>query len=1248
MKCNFTVPVVALVAFALFVPSTDLQAQVIDWIERHNSNNTPPQIAPTPLDEDTLSYVDRTHQYNDIPILLSGVEYVMTANNDKSVSGYELDVYLNVPATVYLFIDYRVGDDNGGNPPVLGAAMPWVLDMGFVDTEQSVGIDEGGDGDIDNRFRIFRADFLSGTVTLYEQNDGGGRNMYALAVIAGSVDINLPPVVDAGSDQVLVWPTKSFVPDAGVEDDGKGDPDGTLEQAWTVLEKPAAAQVSFLPDATVVQPQITFSMPGDYRLELSATDGELSGSDDITVSLAEPDCPAGDLDGDCKVLLNDLVAFAGEWLDGTGASADLVEDGQVNFYDLDTMAEDWLDDWSGSIQVTLEPAEAVEAGVHWRLEGGNWQNSGAILSDLKPGNYTIEYQALSGWVAPSPDAIELSKKQNLSLTAIYTDMPDAPLQISEFMAINSNMTDYRPTYSLDLYTTIATVVGDEKIYPDWIELRNLTAETLSLNGWYLTDDPDKLTKWQFPDGYSIPANGYFVVYASNRRQDRYPTNYPFIDKSGHLHTNFELNGDGEYLALVMPDGLTVAHEFNPYPEQRGLLTYGIGTGGRTGYLKSVTRGTANPDVYDDVVADTKFSVDRGFYEQPVEVRISCDTSDALIRYTLDGSDPTLTNGFDFDQNSLDGIVISTTTSLRAAAFKTDWLSTNIDTHTYIFLDDVIHQATNPTTGLQEVPDGYPTSWGSVTGDYQMDPDIVDPDGLYGSQYAPTLKDDLKSVPSIVIVMNKDYWFGSSGIYINVSQDGTERACSAEFIDPTGSETGFQVNCAVRMQGGVNHDGGGTSLDRWKTYKLSMRLVFAGGYGPSKLNYHVFPDSPIERYDTFVCDAVLNHSWLHSSQHTEPRYIQDQYVADLHNEMGSYSPHGRYIHLYINNLYWGMYYLHERPDHSSVAEVFGGDKDDYDAVKHSSSNVINNGAEGSATANFSAMTSAASAAGSDPTNMVKYQTLTEKLDLDNWITYLLTNWFCGNNDWPGKNWYATNRAYPEGAWMFHSWDAEHTVENESITKNYVGLSPAGIHGNLNNSAEYRMKFADHIYKNFFNAGPLSYSRSVELYQERMNQVDRAIVGESARWGDNRSSNPHTREHWLITQQQINLTEFFPSRSQLVLDQLKNAGLYPSIDPPAFFVDGQSQQGGYVTQANTTLTMQSSETVWYTMDGTDPRALGGAAGATAISGTTQLLPYSLQIKTRSRSGSTWSALNEAVFAVGPVKESLRVTEIMYRPG
>ena len=122
-----------------------------------------------------------------------------------------------------------------------------------------------------------------------------------------------------------------------------------------------------------------------------------------------------------------------------------------------------------------------------------------------------------------------------------------PLLISEFMADNE--------------TVLADGDGD---FEDWIEIYNRSDATVNLTGWYLTDDDDLLTKWQFPSA-SLDAGDYLVVFASQKHENPPP---------GELHTNFRLDADGEYLALVEPDGATVAYAYDEFPEQLEDVSYG--------------------------------------------------------------------------------------------------------------------------------------------------------------------------------------------------------------------------------------------------------------------------------------------------------------------------------------------------------------------------------------------------------------------------------------------------------------------------------------------------------------------------------------------------------------------------------------------------------------------------------------------------------------------------------------------------
>ncbi|KKL20580.1 hypothetical protein LCGC14_2454050, partial [marine sediment metagenome] len=124
-----------------------------------------------------------------------------------------------------------------------------------------------------------------------------------------------------------------------------------------------------------------------------------------------------------------------------------------------------------------------------------------------------------------------------------------PFVLGEFMAQN--------------YTTLIDRDGESS---DWIEIYNFTTAAESIEGWYLTDDADDPDQWRFPD-VTIDADGYLVVFASAKN---------LTDPAGELHTNFQLDSDGEYLALVRPDGATIEQEFAPeFLPQHGDISYGL-------------------------------------------------------------------------------------------------------------------------------------------------------------------------------------------------------------------------------------------------------------------------------------------------------------------------------------------------------------------------------------------------------------------------------------------------------------------------------------------------------------------------------------------------------------------------------------------------------------------------------------------------------------------------------------------------
>jgi len=130
-----------------------------------------------------------------------------------------------------------------------------------------------------------------------------------------------------------------------------------------------------------------------------------------------------------------------------------------------------------------------------------------------------------------------------------------------------------------------TLTNDQDTTSDWIELYNAGTNAMDLAGWHLTDNAGNLDKWTFPST-NLPSGGYLMVYASN---------LDLINPPAPLHTDFVLSGNGEYLALVEPDGTTIAHEYAPmYPRQSGDVSYGLLPGTVTTNSAAVYMTTPTP------------------------------------------------------------------------------------------------------------------------------------------------------------------------------------------------------------------------------------------------------------------------------------------------------------------------------------------------------------------------------------------------------------------------------------------------------------------------------------------------------------------------------------------------------------------------------------------------------------------------------------------------------------------------------
>jgi hypothetical protein len=176
-----------LIVFALVLGVAGVaNASLITAVTARNQDDNPGVAAATNLQNGALAYLDRTHVLVNIPDHLKGHEYVMTSNDDRDNRFYELDVTVSEACTLYLYVDWRVGDDDDTDGPLIGMANPnvmlWADVFGWTDTGDTLQIDESNNGSIDQTFQIYSKDVDAGTTTLYAQNFPG-KNMYGVAAV---------------------------------------------------------------------------------------------------------------------------------------------------------------------------------------------------------------------------------------------------------------------------------------------------------------------------------------------------------------------------------------------------------------------------------------------------------------------------------------------------------------------------------------------------------------------------------------------------------------------------------------------------------------------------------------------------------------------------------------------------------------------------------------------------------------------------------------------------------------------------------------------------------------------------------------------------------------------------------------------------------------------------------------------------------------------------------------------------------
>ncbi len=753
----------------------------------------------------------------------------------------------------------------------------------------------------------------------------------------------------------------------------------------------------------------------------------------------------------------------------------------------------------------------------------------------------------------------------------------------------------------------------ERGFSDWIELHNDSATPVNLSGWTLTDDLDEPDKWSFPNGTTISGNGYLLVLADEQ-----------IDLAAPnlLHADFKLSASGEALGLFDDSGV-LQSSVTFYPTQYVTASHGIGaTGNLRGYLEYPTPGVANmgPALIDRVDAPD-FDVKGGFYEDAVTVTLTSKTEGALIRYTEDGTEPTLSHGMTYTAPII--VTKRSSTSgriLRARAFLDGMIPSKTKLHTYLIDQDSRLRSAPALAFAADLPRQLYRPFGvlAIQGGTYIDKD-----------WEATGPDDY------------NYPFHRGRAH--------ERPIHAEFYWPDGT-AGFRTDLGVRVAAS-NAARPELILDHlhespWqniKREKPSFNLFLREDYGNPSVTLSLNgPQYPVDEFEQFRVRAGKND--------IDNPFIKDEWVRRLYRDMGHVSSQGVINSLYVNGDFKGYYNMVERlrePFFNAHAGLPGSA--DWDILQAGNPDNL---AEGDRLA-WDAFIAALNA----PVSEAHWNQLLGQADLVNMADYFLLNIYMAMWDWPRNNWVAARLRETEGRYRFYVWDAEGAIfENEQKDVDYDTIEK-----DLNSDStelplcwqgllrwpEFRMLMADRIHHHFFNGGVLD-DRDFDdsILKARFDGLESEFAGLLDLIEDE-ALDRENLERWVDASEGRRNYLFGPARQDFA-----DHGLWPGTAPVTF-----NQHGGDVPPGFA-LTLShgepSSATVYYTTDGTDPRAYGGTVNGTARpypAGGINLNDPTTQIRARVRTTSgDWSPLTEATFLAGtvaPTPNNLAIVEVHYHP-
>lgn len=536
---------------------------------------------------------------------------------------------------------------------------------------------------------------------------------------------------------------------------------------------------------------------------------------------------------------------------------------------------------------------------------------------------------------------------------------------------------------------------------DWIELYNPGNEVISLLGYHLSDDDDEPDKWTFPAVEMAPES-HLIVFASGKNKET----------TSELHTNFKIKSSGEPLLLSDANGTLL--DLIPSVDLKIDISYGRFPDGSNQFLFFDNPTPKETNKESNYIVSSHES---GFYKEPFYLNLQTPNNEHVIRYTLDGTTPTSDSPIFWEP-----LLIGQLQKIDEGFFSIP--TTPLDRPVgYIWKAPTVPISKASIINYQSFQDDEPI--GQVQARiFFVDEQVAD---LYTFPVVSIISDSVNLFGGEKGILVPGKTFEEKG-WVNNDPRGnyslrgpeTERPFHFHYFEPNGE-------LAVEIEGGIRIHGSYTRRFPQKSFKT----YFRSEYGQNKIEYPMFESSPIEEFKR-----------LHFKSSDFLRTVfRDYFLQNLVENTAIDRQESKFVNLFINGEYWGIYTMQERQDkfyfeykfdieEESIIVDACGENDD-DQVEPLYEELIEFVEE----TNWKSCGS--------------FEALAERIEVDNFIDYMITQIFIANLDWPGNNYKMWRSKTPGSKWRWLLYDLDNTYGAGLAQPEYNSI----LHATSPNSAHW---------------------------------------------------------------------------------------------------------------------------------------------------------------------------------------------------